>query len=388
MNKLRTRGLFVFVMVLSLLAAVHPAPAAAQPASVAAPAEGPFLIRVPVPMKPYDIALQTSERAWFTAPDVNLVGRLDIVSQEPFSTTLQTFAPPTANSRPYQIVYANGFAWFTQQDSNSIARLNVSSGVIDEFAVPTVDSHPTGIAVGPDGKIWFSENSSGKLGRVEPATGAITEFAFSNPAAGFTEIQVSRHGKVYALATALNAIVELTPATSAFRSLAINDPLGRPLGTPRSFTLDSGNGLYVTTSNLAWIGNMLIGTLEIWLWTSYVCSNADLRALSFTSSPASSFWVLDRTNSEAARIVPASRAVSEVISTQAAGSTNCVRATAAPGSVAAPEDCVSRPVNLAVDEATGNAWITDEGDFAILLWQPPYNYKRHLPVIFRNSMPQ
>src|SRR6266851_5797099 len=54
----------------------------------------------------------------------------------------------------------------------------VASGqIIREFPIPTPNSDPIGIAAGPDGALWFAEeNVSNKIGRIT-TTGVITEFA-------------------------------------------------------------------------------------------------------------------------------------------------------------------------------------------------------------------
>src|SRR5260370_21972743 len=54
----------------------------------------------------------------------------------------------------------------------------VASGqIVREFPIPTPNSDPIGIAAGPDGALWFAEeNTSNKIGRIT-TTGVITEFA-------------------------------------------------------------------------------------------------------------------------------------------------------------------------------------------------------------------
>src|SRR5271170_1273471 len=46
---------------------------------------------------------------------------------------------------------------------------------ITEYAVPTANSGPSGITVGPDGALWFTEGTGSKIGRVT-TLGAITEY--------------------------------------------------------------------------------------------------------------------------------------------------------------------------------------------------------------------
>src|SRR5260370_30404946 len=47
-----------------------------------------------------------------------------------------------------------------------------------EFSIPTANSEPRRIAVGPDGALWFTEFKGSKIGRVT-AAGVITEFPVS-----------------------------------------------------------------------------------------------------------------------------------------------------------------------------------------------------------------
>src|SRR5687767_7975121 len=46
---------------------------------------------------------------------------------------------------------------------------------ITEFVVPTPNSQPAGITVGPDGALWFTEENGHKIGRIT-TDGAITEY--------------------------------------------------------------------------------------------------------------------------------------------------------------------------------------------------------------------
>jgi streptogramin lyase len=62
-----------------------------------------------------------------------------------------------------------------------ILAASASGQIIREFPIPTPNSDPIGIALGPDGALWFAEeNVSNKIGRITTA-GAITEFPASNP---------------------------------------------------------------------------------------------------------------------------------------------------------------------------------------------------------------
>ncbi len=90
-------------------------------------------------------------------------------------TEINEFTIPTANSAPYDIALGpDGNLWFVEYAGNNIGRIT-TAGVITEFPVPTANSEPEDIAVGPDGNLWFVEFGGNKVGRITTA-GVITDF--------------------------------------------------------------------------------------------------------------------------------------------------------------------------------------------------------------------
>src|SRR6266571_2953704 len=45
-----------------------------------------------------------------------------------------------------------------------------TAGRIQEFVVPTMDSHPGGVALGADGAVWFTELATSAIGRLQGGT--------------------------------------------------------------------------------------------------------------------------------------------------------------------------------------------------------------------------
>jgi len=85
---------------------------------------------------------------------------------------------PTLDSGPSGIaVGPDGALWFTEQSGDNIGRIT-TSGAFLEYPVPTPDSRPTGIAAGSDGALWFTETTSYKIGRIG-TTGGILEYALA-----------------------------------------------------------------------------------------------------------------------------------------------------------------------------------------------------------------
>lgn len=110
---------------------------------------------------------------WFTENKASKIARLS-------TTGTFTEFPLATGTNPFDIVVGpDGALWFTEFGTfapsgivgggQRIGRIT-TSGVISEFAIPTPNSHPTGIAVGPDGALWFGEGTANNIGRLLPSS--------------------------------------------------------------------------------------------------------------------------------------------------------------------------------------------------------------------------
>jgi streptogramin lyase len=87
------------------------------------------------------------------------------------------FPVPTLNSQPAGItVGPDGALWFTEENGHKIGRIT-TGGRITEYPIPTNPSSPAEITAGPDGNLWFTEFGANppKVGRLTTA-GAFTEW--------------------------------------------------------------------------------------------------------------------------------------------------------------------------------------------------------------------
>jgi hypothetical protein len=90
--------------------------------------------------------------------------------------TIVEFHLPTANSSPAGIaVGPDGNLWFTEYGGNKIGRIT-TTGTISEYELPTANSAPLGITAGSDGNLWFTEQGNDKIGRITPQ-GVLEEFS-------------------------------------------------------------------------------------------------------------------------------------------------------------------------------------------------------------------
>ncbi|HKI33564.1 MAG TPA: Ig-like domain-containing protein [Gemmataceae bacterium] len=118
---------------------------------------------------------------WFTELDGNKIGEFNPATPQ----TINEFTIPSANTEPAGITAGpDGNVWFVesaiesppQQDGNRIGEVNLATGAISEFPIPTSNSEPGQIVAGPDGNLWFSESQGHKIGEINPVTDAINEF--------------------------------------------------------------------------------------------------------------------------------------------------------------------------------------------------------------------
>ncbi|HJT58712.1 MAG TPA: hypothetical protein VJ761_19540 [Ktedonobacteraceae bacterium] len=79
---------------------------------------------------------------------------------------IHEFEIPTPNSNPDGITLGpDGVLWFTEIATNQIGRIT-TDGKIREFPLPGPYSYPGGIIPGPDQHLWFTEVGTNKIGRI------------------------------------------------------------------------------------------------------------------------------------------------------------------------------------------------------------------------------
>jgi virginiamycin B lyase len=68
--------------------------------------------------------------------------------------------------------------WFTDARTNSIGKLDVASGQVNLFQIPTDSAGPMGIILSPDGNgVWFTEITGNKIASIDAESMRITEYS-------------------------------------------------------------------------------------------------------------------------------------------------------------------------------------------------------------------
>jgi virginiamycin B lyase len=106
-------------------------------------------------------------------------------AQEAPQVSITEYPLPTPDSLPGGIVLGpDGALWFYETGANQIGRISLD-GRITEYPIPTPGAsleRQGFLGVGPDGALWFTENAARRLGRMT-VDGSITDYPIPDAAA-------------------------------------------------------------------------------------------------------------------------------------------------------------------------------------------------------------
>ncbi len=150
---------------------------------------------------------------------------------------VRAFPIPTRDSEPVSITLGpDGNLWFTEQNASNVARVT-PDGIITEFRTPTF-SFPNAITAGPDGNVWFSEGAAGQIAFITPS-GRITEIPFSTSGVP-GGIVTGPDGNIWFTDLVGNSVWRLELATRTLTSF----PVPTPDSFPGDITVGSDGNLW------------------------------------------------------------------------------------------------------------------------------------------------
>jgi virginiamycin B lyase len=120
---------------------------------------------------PWDIAVGPDGKLWFTEhSNTSKVGNID-----PITHVIAEYTVGTAMGNEI-VAGPDGNLWMTAGGSaGKVARIAPDGTGYQEWATPTVNATPFGIANGVDGRVYFTESTAGAVARISPS-GTIQEF--------------------------------------------------------------------------------------------------------------------------------------------------------------------------------------------------------------------
>ena len=141
--------------------------------------------------EPLDITVGPDGNLWFTLSFWNHIGRMTTAGH---CDGDDVFGLPTLVQFPQHITKGpDGNLWFTQA-SNYIGRIT-TAGNCSTFPMGSTSRDGRGITAGPDGNLWFCEIGENKIGRITPGLpNTITEFPIPTPDSGPLNITVGPDG--------------------------------------------------------------------------------------------------------------------------------------------------------------------------------------------------
>ena len=190
--------------------------------------------------------------------------------------------PLTANSHPLGIASGpDGNLWFVEANANQIGRIT-PTGTITEFPIPTPNSLPVDAVAGPDGNIWFVELVGNQIGRITP-TGAISEFSIPTAASKPQAITAGPDGNLWFAEGADNGnnIARITP-TGTFTEFSI--PTAQSL--PRDITTGPDGNLWFVEDH----GNKVGRITPTGIITEFRLPTANSSPQFITAGPDGNLW--------------------------------------------------------------------------------------------------
>lgn len=182
---------------------------------------------------PGAVAIDAGGDAWSTLPGSNSIGRVD-----PTTGAFTSYAIPSANSTPTDITAGpDGAMWFTEGDTSRIGRIT-GGGAVTEFSAGA-GSHPTDITSGPDGALWFTDPFVGTVNRIDTA-GGLTSYPLPNPTSGAVGITSGPDGALWFAEAASGMVARVTTIGTITEF-----PLPTPASTPLAITATSDGRLAV-----------------------------------------------------------------------------------------------------------------------------------------------
>jgi streptogramin lyase len=319
----------------------------------------------PLPAAPFDVKVGGGNRIWFTLPEANQIGSLEVIVSGTITQHLYTFySLPTPNSQPYRLAVDSNYVWFTQKRGNRIGRLSINDGVITEYTVPTPASEPTGIDVAPDGRVWFVESKGDKVAVLTPSSGTIQEIDVGYSGTELDRIDATSASIIWMTAPGIEMLLGYRPDFNDFVSIQIVDM--RPDAGPqaaRGLSATSSGVPWISTKELPKVASYQYGTLAIWIWQTYPVENADLvDIVLWNQSGNTLLWTLDAVNREVLLIDAGTMRLLQRVRLGAGDSILTA---------------------LAFDPVTQVVWIADAGRPALYAVEPPYTLQMHLPLVMR-----
>ncbi len=210
-------------------------------------------------------------------------------------SAITEYPVPTANSQPESIALGpDGALWFTETAGNKIGRIT-TAGVITEYPLPfgAQAGSPWAIIIGPDGAMWFTEYTGNKIGRIT-AAGVLTEYPVPTPSSTPSGIASGPDGAIWFTENTGNNIGRITTAG------AITEyPISTPNSTPSGIASGPDGAIWFNENG----GNQIVRmTTDGAITNQYPAPTPDSFLTQILPGPDGNLWITENWNNKIGHI--------------------------------------------------------------------------------------
>jgi virginiamycin B lyase len=235
---------------------------------------------VPTPGSfPHDPAVSRDGALWYTGMLSDTLGRLD-----PSTGKIREYRVPPG-SRPHGLVEdRNGMIWFTANQKAYIGRLDPAGGDVKEYAMPAPEAtDPHTPVFDRKGMLWFTVQSGNFVGRLDPSSGSITLKKPPTPGSRPYGIAVASTGTPFFCEFGTNKLASISPDTLEIKEYDL--PQG---ARPRRLAITPDDMVYYTDYARGRLGRLDPSTGKVEDWPSP--GGADSRPYGIAATPDGKIW--------------------------------------------------------------------------------------------------
>ncbi len=215
---------------------------------------------------PLFVAVDSNGNVWFTEPNSDAIGELDLQHNQWHQWSLPS------KSVPYDLVFdKNGNLWFSEFEGNRIGFFNPATQQLVENPIPTAESNPYGMTRDPQGTIWFTENKAGvgQIASFTPTTsGKVTIVEHAVPTNQPHLITADKSGTIWFSEAFAGSIGEYNPKTGTTINYPVSlgicpNPASCPGTHISGISVDQLGRVWFTDSLSARVGYLIPSTGQV-----------------------------------------------------------------------------------------------------------------------------